>query len=110
MAFDDGATDGQSDPHPVILSCVESFKKSIRYEGVETDSGVLHGETHVFAFISPGSDCQLPWTIVDSVHGVRGVPNQVENDLLDLNAIASDEREVVGQRKAQNDAVSLKFT
>jgi hypothetical protein len=52
----------------------------------------------------------LPRAIVDADHRVRGVAKQVQDDLLELDTIASDRREVVGELRLNDHLVSLKLT
>ena len=62
------------------------------------------------AVLPVGSDQQLPRAIVDIHHGVGGVSEQVQDDLLELDPIAGDGREIVGELRLKNDVVSLKVT
>ena len=78
--------------------------------GVEADARVPHGQAHTIAVVPFGSDQQLPRTIVDAAHRVRGVAEQVQDDLLKLDTIAGDRRQVVGELRPQHHAVSLKLT
>ena len=58
-------------------------------------------------------DCQSLWTllpIVDANHRVRGIAEEVENDLLVLDAIANDRWEVGGELRLNDHPVSLKLT
>ena len=73
MILDDGATDGEADPHAVILSCVERLEKSVRRQGVEAGSGVPHAQAHAFVLVPFGSDEQMLRVILDAAHGVKGV-------------------------------------
>jgi hypothetical protein len=68
----------------------------------------LHGQSHT-TFISVGSDHQLPRTILDSAHRVRSIPDEVQDDLLELHPIAGHKREVAGKFGAHNHTVSLNF-
>ena len=43
-------------------------------------------------------------------HRVGGVAEQVQDDLLELDTIAGDGREIVGELRLKNYAVSLKLT
>ena len=43
-------------------------------------------------------------------HRVGGVSEQVEDDLLELDAIADDGREILGELQLKSDPVSLKVT
>jgi len=77
---------------------------------VETDSRIFHSEEHTIAFVSFGSDQQLTRAIMDGVHRIRSIPEEVQNYLLQLHAVTCDEREVVSKLRSQNHAVSLKLT
>ena len=92
MTLDNGATDGQSNSHPVAFRCVERFEELVRGSRVETHPRILHDHSDTIAFVSFGFDQQLSPTIVDSAHRVRGVPEKVQDDLLKLYPIAGDNR------------------
>src|SRR6266566_4195074 len=66
--------------------------------------------THTIAVLPFGSDQQLPRAIVHVNHRVGGVSEQVEDDLLELDAIADDGREILGELQLKSDPVSLKVT
>ena len=58
-------------------------------------------------------DGQSLWTllpIVDANHRVRDIAEEVENDLLVLDAIANDRWEVGGELRLNDHPVSLKLT
>ena len=54
---------------------------------IETDSGVHHAQPHAVVFFPFGFDKQLSWTIIDGVHRVQSIPDEIEDDLLQLNAV-----------------------
>jgi hypothetical protein len=95
MSLDDGAADGKSDSHAVVLSCVESLEQPLRSLRLESDPRIFHAKAHPVSVVSFGSDEQLPRAIFDAAHRVRGVPEQILDDLLELDAVARDGREVV---------------
>jgi len=95
MAFDNRAANGESDSHPVIFRSVERLEKPVRNLWGESDSCILHRQTHMIVFVSLSSDQQLPGTIVNCTHGVGSIPKQVQNDLLQLHTIARDKRQTV---------------
>ena len=51
MTFYDGAADGQSDSHAIVLGCVKCIKHSIHGLRVETNPGILHGQAHAIVFV-----------------------------------------------------------
>ena len=52
MTFYDGAADGQSDSHAIVLGCVKCIKHSIHGLRVETNPGILHGQAHTTVFVT----------------------------------------------------------
>jgi hypothetical protein len=77
---------------------------------IETDPRIFHAEEHPIAFVSFGPDQQLPGAIMDGIHRIRSIPEEVQNYLLQLHAVTCDKREVVGKLRSQNHPVSLKLT
>jgi hypothetical protein len=57
-----------------------------------------------------GSDEQLSWAVVNCAHRIRSIPEQVQNHLLERNAITCNSREIIGKFRPQNYPVPLKFT
>ena len=96
-------------PMPLALGGVERVEESACVLRFEAHPRILYGQAHAIVFVSFGSDHQLPRTIVDAAHRVQGVPQQVQDDLLELDTIACDRREVVGKFRPQNHPASLKF-
>src|SRR6266446_6996228 len=109
MTLDNGATDAQSDSHTVILSCVERFEEPVGSLRIETNPRIFHAEEHPITFAF-GLDQQLPGAIMDGIHRIRSIPEEVQNYLLQLHAVTCDKREVVGKLRSQNHPVSLKLT
>src|SRR6266478_5600425 len=110
MTLDNGATDAQSDSHTIILSCVERFEEPVGSLRIETDPRIFHAEAHPIAFVSFGLDQQLPGAIMDGTHRIGSIPEEVQNYLLQLDAVTRDKREVVGKLGSQNHALSLQLT
>ena len=57
-----------------------------------------------------GPDDQLLRTVIRRAHRVESVSEQVQDDLLELPPIASDQWQVVGKLGPPDHALSLKFT
>src|SRR5260370_41832458 len=109
MALDNRATDGQPDHHAVALRRVEGFEEPVYALRIETHPRIPNDQAYTIALVPSGSDHQLSGAVIDVPHRVRGVPEQVQDDLLKLDAIAFDGRKVVGKLRPQNYAGSLKF-
>ena len=54
------------------------------------------------AFLPFGPDQQLSRTIIDGAHRVQSIAEQIQNDLLQLNSIGRDQREIVGKFSAHD--------
>jgi hypothetical protein len=59
------------------------------------------------ASVPLGPDQQLPRTILDLSHSPLGISQLVEDDLLELDSIASDTRKIAGELGAENHPVFL---
>ena len=110
MSLDNGAADRQADAHAVTFRCKESVKELVHALGVDPHAGIPNAHTDAIAVLPFCSDQQLPRPIVHVTHGVRGVAKQVEDDLLELDTIAGDVREVVSELRLERNPVSLKVT
>jgi hypothetical protein len=107
MPLDDGAADRQPNAHPIGLGGVERFEALVHALSVQAHAHILDAQAHSIAFVSLGSDQHLSWAILDVAHRVCRVQEEIQNDLLQLNAIAYDRREIVGELEACNQAASL---
>jgi hypothetical protein len=77
---------------------------------IETDPRIFHAKERPIVFVSFGPDQQLSGAIMDGIHRVRTIPEEVQDYLLKLDSVTCDKREVVGKLGPQNHPVSLKFT
>ena len=55
-------------------------------------------------------DQQLPRAIVETKHCVRCIAEQVQDDLLELDPVSSDDREIFGEVRLKDYPVPLKIT
>src|SRR5579864_7477760 len=109
MTLDYRTTDGKSDSHAVVLGCIKSLKKSVHSLRIKADARILYGEPNLIVCASFRSDLQLPGAIVHGAHGVRGVLEQIQDHLLQLDAVPCQHREVVCEFRPENYPVSLQF-
>jgi hypothetical protein len=97
MSFDDGAADGEADTHAIAFRRVEGVEQFFHVLGIDAHARIPHAYTHTIAVLPFGSDQQVPRAIVHVNHRVGGVAEQVQDDLLELNPIAGDGREILGE-------------
>src|SRR6267142_1339881 len=109
MLFDDGTADGQSDAHSTALGRVEGLKELVHDVGLEANADILHRQAHTIAFVTLSSDKELPRTIVHAGHRVRSIAEQVQDDLLKLDTIGGDERQIVGELRSEHHTMSLQL-
>ena len=102
MALDNGTADAQAHPHSVTLGGVEGFKESLHVLRCDAHARVLDCQPHAIALVFFGSDDQFPRTVINANHCVRSVPEQIEHDLLKLDTIACNPREIVRKFLSQD--------
>jgi hypothetical protein len=105
-----GAADEQANAHPVALRRVERIEQPPDRFRFETYPGIPHRQAYAIVLVPLRSDHQSSRAIFDTVHPVCGIPEQVQDDLLKLNAIAVDGREVVGKFLSPHDPACQEFT
>jgi hypothetical protein len=77
------------------------FRRVVRLENpincrrVEAGTGVLNRNDGVRR-IAPGSNRESAWAL-DRAHGFDRIDDQIEHDLLQLDAVAPDEGERIGE-------------
>lgn len=76
---------------------------------VKASARVLHAEAYAVSLIKLRPDHDLPRTILDALRRFGGVQEEIHHHLLELDTIASDSREVVGELRPKHDSVSLKL-
>src|SRR5262249_32706973 len=83
MSLDYGAGDGEADTHAVAFRRVEGVEQLGHVLRVDTDPGISHAHAHTIAVLVFRSDPQLPRPILHGAHRIRGVADQVQDDLLE---------------------------
>jgi hypothetical protein len=71
MTLDNGAADRQANPHPAGLRCIERFEKFVHVLRFDANPRILHAQAYTIAFVSLGSDHDLPGTVLDADHATR---------------------------------------
>src|SRR5215472_15989384 len=107
MSLDDATTDREPDAHAVGFRCVEGVKQLAHVLGGDAHAGIPHIHAHTIDVLAFGYDHQLPRAIVHVNHRVGGVAQQVQDHLLQLDSVAGDGREVLGELGLKDHPVSL---
>jgi len=109
VSLDDRPADRQADTHAVDLGREERVEQLVHAVAVEAHAGVPHRQADPVAILVPGTDHDLSRAAVNADHGIRSVAEQIEDDLLQLDPISVDGRQVLRQLRPQDNVVPLKL-
>src|SRR4026209_411609 len=109
MALDNRATNGRADSHAAALGSVERVEQFTLTPRFEAHARISDAQPHAVVLLPFDLDHQMSWTIVNAVHSVRRIADEVQDNLLKLNAIAHDWRKAVDELSLKVDSVSLRF-
>jgi hypothetical protein len=73
------------------MECLEQFIRAAR---IESHPRIPNRQAYAVALVSFGPDHQLPGTTLHFPHRIRAIPQQVEDDLLELEAISDNLRQI----------------
>ncbi len=110
VAFYNGAANGQAHPHSGTFRGVKSVENTFHVLRINTDSAILDRKENALILRQTGADNHLPGATGGGVHRLRGVHDQVENDLLELNPVTLDQRQCIGELWMKHDTATLQFT
>jgi len=103
VRLDDRAADGQTHAEPVGLGA-EERREHVRGGSREADSVVADRDLDGVVPRCGGADSDTPDAVGVRLHRFESVAKQVEDDLLDLHAVADDRRDVGREVEPQLDA------
>jgi hypothetical protein len=86
MRLNDGSADGQSHAHSLGFRRKERLEDAFKIRPADPSSGIFDGNEYAMAIGLFAANSEYPGTIIDRAHGLNGIGNQVEQDLLQLNA------------------------
>lgn len=91
MCLNDRSTDRKADTQPARLSAVEGIEQVIGALRVHPGAGVLHCNKDIAAGRLARADTQLPRSFVEPAHGLHSVRDEIQDDLLHLDWVSTDE-------------------
>ena len=77
---------------------------------VQPWTGILHAEVYLVWLRLPGSDEHLSSIVTNAARRLECIDNEVEDDLLDLNPISCNRRQILRELRLQRDPVLQCFT
>src|ERR1700691_1062764 len=91
------------------LGRVERIEELPEVLWINALAGVTHGEPNRVRVWSGSDDQKIAWTIINRAHRVGGVEDEIQNDLLNLDAIGIDERQAGVEIRSQGYPTDLKL-
>jgi hypothetical protein len=109
VSLDDRPANGQAHPQALRLGRVEGLEQAVRTLWVQPRTGIAHGDEHAARGTRLSADPQLPRPLVDASHGFDRVEDQVQDHLLQLDAVAVHGRQAPRELGLQRDALPQHF-
>src|SRR5262249_23184885 len=110
MSLDDRPADRQAHPHSVRLGREKRIEDALDVLRIDPGAGILHRYQHPFLGTGFGFHPQKPLTRRRRRHRVYGIDRQIQDDLLQLDPIAEDPRELACKLAVNRDALLLQLT
>ena len=109
MGLDDGSTDRQPHAQPGDFGGDERLEDALEVDVLHAGTAVAHRDLDGARMMLGGLDAEksLPGRAIG--HGFRGVEQDVEDDLLELDGVAEHPRQVLRQREVHADALRLQL-
>src|SRR5262245_47670291 len=104
MSVDDRSTDRQPHPCSGRLRGVERLENPLQIRRIDARPGIAHGHEDA-GLVLLGADRQLSCPRRSRAHGFNRVQDEVQDHLLQLNAIAMNGRRLVSEPSLNRDAV-----
>src|SRR3954470_21713703 len=109
MRFDDRAANRKAHPGAAGFRREERLEDALRVVRTDADSGILNRHQHAVGLDRLRFHRQHPRAIRQRGHGLDGIHDQVQKNLLQLNAVDRDEWQALTQFDPQRYAVALQI-
>ena len=77
---------------PPVFVVKKASSSSSPLAGIRASAGIAHAQSDTLLVAARDRSSELPRPILDARHRLGGVPQQVQDDLLQLDPIARDRR------------------
>lgn len=101
VRFDDGAANGQTQPHAFAFRANEGGEKLIGNGRIDARTGIEHRHANEAGLIGMGGNSQLSLRTV--AHGLAGIADEIDDHLLDLDLVDEDRRGICVQIEVRFD-------
>ena len=97
VRFDNRSANRKTHSHFLRLGREKSVENPLDVLRIDTGAGILHCYQNAFLFAKFGSHTQKPLAVGRRSHGVYGIDREIEQDLLQLNPVAENLRQLAGE-------------
>src|SRR5262245_65058125 len=104
MSIDDGAAYRQPHACSTGLGGVEGCEDSFEMRRINTRSGIAHGHEDACLLLL-GADQQLSCPRLYRTHGLSRIQHEVQQDLLELNAVPLNGKQTLRKPGLDGDAI-----
>jgi hypothetical protein len=109
VRIDNRSANREPHTHAVGLGGVERVKHTVKTLRTKSRAGILHCDEHGARGLLSSADQQLPRPLGNAAHRLDGVEDQIENYLLELDSVYSNERQTLRELRLRRDAVLHQF-
>src|SRR4051794_34144101 len=97
MSFHDGGDNSEAHPEPLFLGSDKLFEYPVAQVRRNPSAAILHGHTDSSVAVRLRADSHFSLRLRNVTHGVEGIADQIDQDLLNLDRVSFDRRQVAGQ-------------
>ena len=105
VPFDDRTTDGKTHPHAMIFGCKEWLEDLITVGGINSNPSIFY--RHLYTVVPVQFGFYGQHTRPYRPHGIDGIHDQIEHNLLQLNFVAFNEENSFVELRPKIDTVFL---
>ena len=109
MRFNDRAANRQSHSHTVGLCGEELAEYPIGVVRVNTGASIFDCDQHIPGTVDCGLDTQNSVSILDRLHCINGIANEIENNLLHLHLVGCHKGKCIIQSDVDGHCVFLEL-
>jgi hypothetical protein len=99
MGFNYGARNCQTHPEPIVFGRVEVLEEPLLYFIANSNALIAHANANCLIAFPLRDNLHLTFDGRHITHGIEGIVYKVSQDLLNLDGIAYDDREILGEKR-----------
>ena len=99
MSFYNGAHNCQSHSQPLLLGGEKLVEQAVVHFSANACAMIAHAQAHFAIAIAGRANLYLAPARWRLLHGIKGITDQINQDLLNLDRISLDQWQVLGQRR-----------